>query len=141
MIIRYTKRHLTTELIVGSLYLLTGILGIIFSSDIFIYLFTALGILYLGSGFYKLKFQYLKIEGQIITCFLPGRKKKIDLRQLTRIRKFTDEITFLTPHKELTISTRLINKEDFPAFKEFLGSLDLEPEKNPFSETPENSTI
>ena len=141
MIVRYTKRHLASELIVGSLYLLTGILGIIFRSDIFIYLFTALGILYLGSGFYKLKFQYLKLEGQIITCFLPGRKKKIDLRQLTRIKKFTDEITFLTPHNELTISTKLINKEDFPAFKKFLASLDLEPKKNPFSETPEKTRI
>ncbi|WP_029035965.1 hypothetical protein [Salinimicrobium xinjiangense] len=141
MVIRYSNKHLIADFTVGSLYLLAGILGIIFGSDIFKYLFTALGILYLGSSFYKLKFQCLRIENQVLTYFVPGRKKRIDLRQITRIKKITDEITFLTPHKELNISTKLINKEDFPAFKEFLASLDLEPEKNSFSETAEKSAI
>lgn len=141
MIVRYTRRHLLADFIVGSLYLLTGILGMIFNSDIFKYLFTALGILYLGSGLYKWKFHYLKIEGKILTCFVPGGKKRIDLSQVSRIKSFTDEITFLTPHKELTVSTKLINKEDFPAFKEFLASLDLEPDKNSFSVTPEKPAI
>ncbi|WP_324719266.1 hypothetical protein [Salinimicrobium sp. HB62] len=141
MIVRYTRRHLLADFIVGSLYLLTGILGMIFNSDIFKYLFTALGILYLGSGFYKWRFQYLRIEGKILTCFVPGGKKKLDLSQVSRIKSFTDEITFLTPHKELTVSTKLINKEDFPAFKEFLASLDMEPDKNSFSVTAEKPTI
>ncbi|NJW51300.1 hypothetical protein [Salinimicrobium oceani] len=122
------------DFIVGSLYLLAGITGIIFGSGLFIkYGFVAVGLWYLGSAFYKLKFQYISIEGHSLTCFVPGRKKKIDLREVTRIKKFTDEITFLTPHTELTVSTKLINKKDFPAFKGFLCSLDLEYEKNPFT--------
>ena len=132
MIIRYPKKQVKSDLIVGSLYLLTGILGIIFGSNIFIYGFTALGIFYLGSGFYKLKYQYLQIEDQILTCFVPGSKKKIDLEQITQIKKFADEITFLTPHEKLKISTNLIAREDLPAFENFLASLELEPQNNPY---------
>ena len=142
MIIRYTRKHLIADFIVGSLYLLAGITGIIFASGLFIkYGFVAVGFWYMGSAFYKLKFQYLKLENQILTCFVPGRKKKIDLGQVTRIKKFTDEITFLTPHEELKISTKLINKEDFPAFIELLASLDLDVKNNPFSQNAEKCAI
>lgn len=133
MIIRYRKKQIISDIIVGSLYLITGILGIIFDSEIFKYAFTALGILYLGSGFYKLKFQYIKVQDQVLTRFEPGNKKKVDLKHVTRIKKFTDEITFLTPNEKLKISTNLIDKEDLPAFENLLASLDLEQEKNPFA--------
>lgn len=139
MIIKYSKKHLRTDFIVGSLYLLSGILGIIFGSNAFIeYGFTALGIFYLATFFYKFRFPYLRIEDHILTCHVFASKKQIDLTQLTRIVKFTDEITFLTPHKKLKISTKLINKEDLPAFKEMLASLDLESEKNPFTHPVKN---
>jgi hypothetical protein len=133
MKIRYSKKQIRLDFIVGSLYFLTGILGIIFGSRVPVpYLFTTLGLFYLGSFYYKLKFQYLKLEGQVLTCFALGSKKKIDLSQVTRIKKFTDEITFLTPHEKLKISTKLIAREDWTAFQDLLASLDLEPDRNPF---------
>lgn len=132
MIFKYRKKHLIVGFIIGALYTIAGILGIFFSSGVH-YLFTAVGLWYVGSTFYKLKFQYLKLEDGILTCFVPGAKKRLDLEEVTRIIKFTDEITFLTPHEKLKISTRLIAKEDLPALKDVLASLDLEAEKNPFT--------
>lgn len=135
MIIRYPKKHIIADLVVGSLYLLAGILGMIFGSGFFIeYAFIALGLLYLGSSFYKLNFQYLKLESQILTCYLPGSKKSINLTEVTQIKRITDEIAFLTPYKKLKISTKLIAREDLPVFKKALADLDLGPEKNPFSQ-------
>jgi len=60
------------------------------------------------------------------------QQKKIDLSKVTRIKKFADEITFLTPHEKLKISTKLIAREDLLNLQNLLASLDLEPQKNPF---------
>lgn len=117
----------------GSLYLICGVAGIIFDSGIFLkYGFTALGVFYYGFYFYKLKFQYLELEDQILTCNIPGNKKEIDLTKVTRIKKIADEITFLTLHEKLVIRTDLIAREDLPVLKDALASLELEPIKNPF---------
>ena len=139
MKIRYSKKHLRSDLLIGSLYLMFGIYGFFFDSNVFIkYGFTLAGILFLSSFYYKQKFQYLQIKDSILTCYvLPGRNKNINLTELTRIKKFADEITFLTPYEKLKISTNLIAKEDLPDFKNALASLNLEPEKNPFSESVE----
>lgn len=146
MIIRYRKRYLRTDLIVGSLYLLAGVAGIIVQSNIYNLVinvfFSLAGFFFLSSYYYKQKYQYLKLEAGVLTCYIFGSKNRsIDLRQVTSIKKFTDEITFLTPHKKLKISTKLIAKEDLPAFKAVMTSLDLKPEKNPFTEPAEKFDI
>ncbi len=110
-----------------------GLSGFFYGSNGFIrYGFTGVGLLYLLQYIYKLKYSYLKIEGNILILNLFFQQKKIDLTQVTRIKKFTDEITFLTPHEKLKISTKIIAREELPAFENLLASLDLEPGKNPF---------
>ena len=138
MIIRYRKKHIRTDLVVGALYLMSVLPAIYFHSSSFQliinFLFLVSGLFFLGSYYYKQKYQYLQVKNNVLTCFIFGSKNRsVDLRELSRIKKFTDEITFLTPHEKLKISIKLINKEDYFAFKEFLASLDLEPERNPFT--------
>lgn len=144
MIIRYRKKHLRTDFIVGSLYLMSVLPAIYFHSSSFQliinFLFLVSGVFFLGSYYYKQKYQYLQIKNNVLTCFIFGSKNRsVDLRELSGIKKFTDEITFLTPHERLKISTKLIAKEDLPAFENFLASLDLEPGKNPLVKTSTSS--
>ncbi|MHA6280331.1 hypothetical protein ACXYMT_09125 [Salinimicrobium sp. CAU 1759] len=146
MIVNYKRKYLLSDLIIGSLYLLAGVAGFIFQSNPFSLIsntfFSFAGFFLLGSYFYKQRYQYLKFEEGVLTCHIYGSKNiSVMLQEITGIKKFTDEITFLTPHKKLKVSTKLIDKEDLPAFKEFLAALDLEPEKNPFSEPAKKSLI
>ncbi len=133
MITKYRKKYLWADLIFGILYLLLGLSGFFYGSNGFImYGFTGIGLLYLFQFFYKLKYSYLKIERIILFRNLIFQQKKIDLSQVTRIKKIADEIIFLTPHEKLKISTKLVGRKDLPAFHDLLASLDLEPERNPF---------
>ena len=133
MIINYRNKYLRADLIFGILYLVLGLTGFFYGSNGFIkYGFTAIGLLYLFQYFYKVKYSYLKIEGNILFLNIIFQQKKIDLSKVTRIKKFADEITFLTPHEKLKISTKLIAREDLLNLQNLLASLDLEPQKNPF---------
>jgi hypothetical protein len=137
MVIHYRKQYLRTDLIIGSLYILAGVAGFIFQSGPYNFIigscFSLGGFFFLGSYYYKQKHQYLQMENNVLTYWIFGSKKRsVDLREITRIKKFADEITFFTPYKKLKISTNMIAGEDLPVIKNLLASLDLEPEKNPF---------
>lgn len=140
MIINYRKKYLRAYFIFGSFYLVLGLSGFFYELSKFsTYGFTGIGLFCLLQYFYKWKYSYLRIEDNILTLFLFFQLKKINLSQVTRIKKFADEITFLTPHEKMKISTNLIDREDLPAFENLLASLDLEPEKNPFMKASTNS--
>ena len=134
MTIPYRKKYLRADLIFGTLYVVLGLSGFLYSSNVFIrYSFTGIGLLYLLQYFYKLRYSYLKVEGDILIRNVIFQQKRIDLSKVTRIKKFADEITFLTPHEKLKISSKLIGREDLLNLLSLLASLDLEPQKNPFN--------
>lgn len=134
MVIKHRKKYFWIDLILGTLYLGLGLSSFFFDSNSILgkYGFTLVGIIYLVQFFYKWKNPYLKFEKTFLVLNIIFQQKKIDLSQVTRIKKFTDEITFLTPHEKLKISTKLISREDLPAFEEAIASLNLDPERNPF---------
>lgn len=133
MTIQYRKKYVRADLYFGITYLLLGSSGFFFDTNVFIsYGFSFIGALYLIQYFYKSKYPYIKIEDNILRVNIIFQPKEIDLSQITRIKKFADEITFLTPHERLKISTKLIAKEDFPHLEKTLSNLTLEPERNPF---------
>ena len=91
-----------------------------------------MSILYFGQHIYEYKNQYLTIQdGTIRKNSWYG--KKLDLNQITWIKKFAGDYILKTDKEELTINTELIEEKSIAELNRILGELNLSPEKTPFA--------
>ena len=131
MNIRYSRKVVRKDLILGSLFLLLGIYFVAEEPDnILRYGFLLVSLLHLISGFYQLKMPYLKLKNGSITRggFI---SKSISLSEVERIRKFAGDYTLFTPEKKLKINSELVDRSQLNELDELMGSLEI-----PLDETP-----
>ncbi|WP_249356168.1 hypothetical protein [Maribacter sp. ACAM166] len=60
-------------------------------------------------------------------------KKKLDLNQITWIKKFTGDYILQTEKQELIINTEIIDNQSLDELNQILGELNLSPNKTPFT--------
>jgi hypothetical protein len=141
MKIKFKKKRLYINLILGIVWLALGILNL--NEDDKIrwtdYGYLVAGILYIGHYLYDLTNQYLTIEnGTIRKNVLYGFRKNINLNEVNWIKKFAGDYTLKTEKKELKINTELIDKDSLTELNKILAELNLPPEKTPFANTVYN---
>jgi hypothetical protein len=136
MKIKFKKKRLRVNLILGIVWIILGTLNLVTDDKIRWndYGYLVIGILYVGHYLYDLKNQYLTIEnGTIRKNGLYGYWKKINLNEIYWIKKFAGDYTLKTEQKELKINTELIDKDSLTELNKILGGLNLTPDKTPFA--------
>nr|WP_299033459.1 hypothetical protein [uncultured Tenacibaculum sp.] len=136
MKIKFKKKRLYINLILGLVWLSLGILNLTEDDKISWtdYGYLVAGILYIGHYLYDLTNQYLTIENGIIRKNgLYGFGKRIYLNEINWIKKFAGDYTLKTEQRELKINTELIDKNSLTELNKILTELNLPPEKTPFA--------
>ena len=136
MKIKFKKKRLRVNLILGIVWIILGTLSIVTDDKIrwTDYGYLVIGILYVGHYLYDLKNQYLTIEnGTIRKNGLYGYWKKINLNEINWIKKFAGDYTLKTEKKELKINTELIDENSLTELNKILAELNLPSEKTPFA--------
>ena len=136
MKIKFKKKRLRVNLILGLVWIVLGTLSIVTDDEISWtdYGYLVIGILYIGHYLSDLTNQYLTIEnGTIRKNGLYGYWKKINLNEINWIKKFAGDYTLKTEQKELKINTELIDKDALSELNKILTELNLPPEKTPFA--------
>jgi hypothetical protein len=133
MKIRYKRRRQNYNLAFGIVWAVIGLLGLTYGGEnkITDYLFLIMSVSYFGLYFYERTNQYLNIsENQIKINLL--FKKKINLSEITWIKKFASDYILKTDKTELTINTDIIEKHSLIDLNNILASLNLPADKTPF---------
>ena len=136
MKIKFKKKRLITNLVLGIVWIILGTLSIVTDDKIrwTDYGYLVIGILYVGHYLYDLTNQYLTIEnGTIRKNGLYGFGKKLNLNEINWIKKFAGDYTLKTEQRELKINTELIDKVSLTELNKILAELNLPPEKTPFA--------
>ena len=136
MKIKFKKKRLIVNLVLGVIWIALGTLSIVTDDKIrwTDYGYLVIGVLYVGYYFYNLTNQYLTIEnGTIRKNGLYGFRKHINLNEVNWIKKFAGDYTLKTEQKELKINTELIDKDSLTELNKILAKLNLPPEKTPFA--------
>ncbi len=127
MKIRFKKKRLKYNLILGTFWLILGVSGVIFDvTNFFVYGYLLVGILQLGTYFYENKNQYLTIENGVISKN-NLIAKKINLNEIVGIKKFAGDYILKTNSSELRINTEFIDENSLKELNTFLENLNLEP--------------
>lgn len=131
MTVRYSKKVVRKDLVLGSLFLILGIFFILEEpSNVIRYGFLLISLLHLISGFYQLRMPYLKLEkGSITRGGLIS--KSISLSEVERIRKFAGDYTLYTSDKKLKIHSELVNRTEIDELDKLMRSIEV-----PLDETP-----
>ncbi|WP_324719267.1 hypothetical protein [Salinimicrobium sp. HB62] len=131
MTVKYRKTLIWKELILGSLFFISGIYFALSGPYNFLrYGFIVVGLLHLITGIYQLKVPYLKFNnGSLIRGGLIS--KSISLSEVERIRKFAGDYTLYASDKKLKINSELVCKTQRKELNEFLSSLDITFEETP----------
>ena len=136
MKIKFKKKRLIANLILGIIWTALGIFNILGDDDLrwLDYGYLVIGILYIGHFLYDWTNQYLTIEnGTIQKNKLYGFRRKISLSEIIWIKKFAGDYTLKTDEKELKIHTELIDKDSLVELNKVLEELNMPPEKTPFA--------
>lgn len=134
MKIKYKKKRIYINLGLGLLWISLGVINFIEDDTIrwTDYGYLLIGILYLGQYLWDITNQYLTVENGIIkknSVF----GKKINLNEITWIKKFAGDYTLKTENQELKIHTELIEENSLEELNRILGELNLPAEKTPFA--------
>lgn len=127
MRIRYKKRNLNINLILGIVWLIFGLLNLNYNEEHsrIDYGYLLLGILYLVLYFYQKQYKYLTIENGILKIN-GSLGKKINLTEIKRIKTFAGDYILKTDKKQLTINTQIIDPKSLTALNSELEKLDVE---------------
>lgn len=131
MKIRYSKKRLLSSLLLGGMFAAFGLLRLLDTSENswLYYLQLFFGLFALGSYFYERYFQYLSIDGAVLTKNRL-RRKSLQLEKITKIQSFPGKIKLFTSEEKLSINTELIADDSRNDLLKVLGALEVE--NNPF---------
>ena len=130
MKIRFKKKRLYANLIIGIVWTLLGIYSLLEDDNLrwSDYGYLIIGLLYIGHYLYDLTTQYLTIEkGSIRKNGLYGFGKKINLNDINWIKKFASDYILKTKTEEL------IDKNSLNELNAILEKLNLPANKTPFT--------
>ncbi|WP_250434331.1 hypothetical protein [Hanstruepera flava] len=135
MRIEFKKNRLYVNLIIGILWMSLGVYKLIFGNQPhwFEYSYFLLGAIYLGMVFNELIYPYLKIDGGVVTMnILYGNGKSLQLKNIKRIKKFSNQYILMTDNNEMKINVRLIDSESLIKLEAILKALSLPVSHTPF---------
>ena len=127
MRIRYKKKQVNINLILGLIWLANGIVQTGFNENAgwYDYFWFLLSGFYLIMYFYQKKEQYLTIENGIIKQNWPFGKK-LNLNEITRIKYFAGEYTLKSELQKMKINVDAIDEESLSELKTELKKLNVE---------------
>lgn len=135
MNIRYKKKRLRINLIITILWGFLVVATLFFGSkrQWFDYIYYVMFIFYLTQYFYEYKNQYLTIKDGNISRNLLFQKKKMNLNEITQVKKFAGDYILKTKREELTIYTQVIDEDSLADLDAVLSQLDLPADRTPFA--------
>ncbi|MBZ9632223.1 hypothetical protein LB465_15685 [Salegentibacter sp. LM13S] len=142
MKIRFKKKRIYPNLILGLFWMVLGIYKLIEDNDLRWpdYLYLIAGILFISYFFYDLIDQYLTIEtGTIRKNILYGYPRRINLDEVNLIKKTAGGYTLQTESQKMKIKTDLIEGNSLTELKNVLESLNLRSDKTPFANNKNNA--
>ena len=112
MKIRYSKKRLRTNLILGCAWTILSIAKLLFNEELKWpdYALFVLGLLYFALYLYEINYQYITIENGFIYKNWPF-SKKLELAKVTQIKKFAGDVTLISEDKKLKIDTLILSAE------------------------------
>ena len=127
MEIKYKKKHLNVNLILGLVWLIWFFIGVFGKEEPnwTDYGWFFISLMYLGIYYYQKKYNYLSIENGIINVNGPFGKK-LNLTEIKWIKKFAGDYILKTDEKELTINTQIINQSSLAELNAELEKLNVE---------------
>ncbi len=136
MIVKFKKKRLIINLILGIVWFLLGLISVFTEENIrwsnYLYLIT--GALYTAHFLYDYYNQYLKIEDNIITVNkLYSWKNKIKLDEIISIKKFAGDYTLISKANKVVINNTLVDADSLNELLLVLSKLDLPADKTPFN--------
>ena len=107
MIVKFKKKRLIVNLVLGVVWFTLGLISVFTEEDVrwsnYLYLFT--GALYTAHFLYDYFNQYLSIEDNTITVNkLYSWKNKMKLDEITSIKKFAGDYTLISKANKVLIS-------------------------------------
>lgn len=141
MKIRYSKKRLRSNLIVGLIWFTLGFVMWIFYDIVHWneFFFFAMALLYLGQYMFERQNQYLTItqdEIKVNNLF----RKRIKLSDISRIKKFAGDYKIIADEKVIIINTKIIDQESLSELNELLVKLNLPSDKTPFANSAGKSS-
>ena len=129
MIIYYQKKKLNYQLYSGIGFLISGIAIVLLNNfSLIYYTWVLLGLLQLGTWYYKKKHQYLHIsEGRLTKNSL--FPKSIKLNELTAIWKFKSSFTIETRQTKIKIDKDQMEDESLYKLTDLLNQIELKPQQ------------
>ncbi|NER10405.1 hypothetical protein SAMN06265375_10150 [Muriicola jejuensis] len=142
MKIKYTKKRLRVNLILGLIWLVLGVLKWGFDHfDFWLdYYPLVLAFLYLALYLFELQNQYLNIVEDLIKKNYPFGKQ-IHLPDVTRIKKYAGDYILLTDKSKMKIDTQIIDPDCLKKLKRVLADLNLSPDKTPFTTSVQYTSL
>lgn len=132
MKIKYSRKRLYSNLVLGGLFAVLGSLKAFEgTASYFTYFQLVLGFLMVITFFFQKKHQYLNIENGFLTKY-GLRRKTIQLDEIEQLQSFPGRIKVYTSKKSLSINTSIIEEDSSHDLYRVLGSLKLESQENPF---------
>lgn len=127
MEIKYKKKHLNVNLILGLVWLIWFFIGVFGKEEPnwTDYGWIVISLMYLGIYYYQKKYNYLTLENGIIKVNGPFGKK-LNLNEIKWIKKFAGDYILKTDEKELTINTQIINPSSLAELNAELEKLNVE---------------
>ncbi len=131
MKIRYKKKRLYVNLILGIIWIAFGVFLLYEegNSRITKYGYLVIGLLYLIPFLYNVTYQYLSIENGVIKKNT-GFGNKLNLKDITSIKKFAGDYTLMTENKKMKINTALIDENSLNELNKILDKLELSANKS-----------
>ena len=140
MSIPYNKNQQRKEFVFGILMVIIAI-PLIWSEpgNPLRYYPVVFGLLLIGSYFFKQKYPYLKIEGDVLTVY-KIRRKSLKLSEVNKIKKFAGEFTLCTSEDKIKIYSELIDRNSKAELNELIDSLDPLAERNSYKRISVNNS-
>jgi len=129
MIIYYKRKNLNAQLIYGIISLLFGITGFISDTkSFFIIAWLLLGLVQIGTWYYKQKYQYLNIEENRLTknALFP---KSVAFNELSAIRKYKNSFLLESKNQSIRIHKDIIATDSFYKLTDLLNKIELKPQQ------------
>lgn len=134
MKIRYKKKRLTSNLIIGIVWTAFALLSLTYNEETrwTDYGYIVIALLYFGQYAYESSKQYLTITKHSI------RKNRffgnsLKLNKIIRIKKFAGDYILQTDKEELTINTDIIEEKSLLELNRILSQVNLPADKTPFA--------
>lgn len=117
MIIKYKRKMLKFNLIIGLFWIVIGIIGLVIgTTPFFQYGYIVIGLLYLISYTFQKHYQYLTITDSSITKH-GVKNKTLHFSEINRVKYYAGEYTLFTETKKLTINKELVDPSSLEALE------------------------